>query len=94
MSMSNINIPLIIMLSFFIIAGPIILFIIEYRLAKKESKFAIILPVIVMCFAVIIPIIAITGIIMFVIYFVVKNGEKERKEKISELEKMNIQDLE
>lgn len=79
---------------FVLIIIPLILFYIEYRLAKEQSKFAIILPVIVLCFAVIIPFVALTSIIMFVIYFVVKYLEKEKQEKLSEIEKMNIQDLE
>ena len=56
---------------------PLILFFIEYKLAKQQSKLAIILPTVVLCFAIIMPIIAITSIIMFVIYFVVKYLEKE-----------------
>lgn len=73
---------------------PLILFYIEYRLAIQGSKLAIILPAIVLCFAVIMPIVAITSIVMFVINFVVKYLEKEKKDKISEIDKMNIQDLE
>lgn len=73
---------------------PLILFYIEYRLAMQGSKLAIILPTIVLCFAVIMPIVAITSIVMFVIYFVVKYLEKEKKDKMSEIDKMNIQDLE
>ena len=77
-----------------LIGIPLILFYIEYRLAIKGSKLAIILPTIVLCFAVIMPIVAITSIVMFVIYFVVKYLEKEKKDKMSEIDKMNIQDLE
>lgn len=73
---------------------PLILFYIEYKLAMQGSKLAIILPTIVLCFAVIMPIVAITSIVMFVIYFVVKYLEKEKKDKMSEIDKMNIQDLE
>ncbi len=73
---------------------PLILFYIEYRLAKIQSKTAIILPVVILCFSVIAPFIAITSIIMFVIYFVVRYLEKEKREKLSEIDKMNIQDLE
>lgn len=73
---------------------PLILFFIEYKLAKQQSKLAIILPTVVLCFAVIMPIIAITSIIMFVIYIVVKYLEKEKQNKVSEIDKMNIQDLE
>ncbi|WMJ76075.1 MULTISPECIES: hypothetical protein [unclassified Sedimentibacter] len=73
---------------------PFTLFYVEYRLAKAQSKLAVILPVVVLCFSVIMPIVALTGIIMFVIYFVVKYLEKEKKNKLSEIDKMNIQDLE
>lgn len=73
---------------------PLILFYIEYRLAKIHSRMAIILPVVILCFSVIVPFVAITSIIMFVIYFVEKYLEKEKREKLSEIEKMNIQDLE
>ncbi|PKM49667.1 MAG: hypothetical protein CVV02_15060 [Firmicutes bacterium HGW-Firmicutes-7] len=73
---------------------PLVLFFVEYLLAKKQSKLAVILPVVVLCFAVLIPFIAITSIIMFVIYFVVKYLDKEKQEKLSEIDKMNIQDLE
>ncbi|MDF2948067.1 MAG: hypothetical protein K0R07_77 [Sedimentibacter sp.] len=79
-------------LAFFMIV-PFILFFIEYRLAKIQSRMAIILPVVILCFAVIVPMVAITSIIMFVIYYVVKYLEKEKQEKLTELEKMNIQDL-
>lgn len=87
--MTNVSIPLL-----FLMVIPLILFYIEYRLAKQGSKLAIILPTIVLCFAVIIPIVAITSIVMFVINFVVKYLEKEKKDKMSEIDKMNIQDLE
>jgi len=73
---------------------PLILFFIEYSLAKQQSILAVILPTIVLCFAIIIPIFAVTSIIMFVINYVVKYLEKEKQGKISEIEKMNIQDLE
>lgn len=73
---------------------PFVLFFIEYRLAKKQSKLAIILPTVVLCFAVLLPFIAIPSIVMFVINFVVKYLDKEKQEKLSEIEKMNIQDLE
>ncbi len=77
----------------FLLGIPLVLFFVEYMLAKKQSKLAVILPTIVLCFAVILPIVAITAIIMFVIYFVVRHLEKEKQEKMSEIEKMNIQDL-
>jgi len=73
---------------------PLILFYIEYKLAKQQSILAVILPTIVLCFAIIIPIFAVTSIIMFVINYVVKYLEKEKQGKMSEIEKMNIQDLE
>lgn len=78
----------------FITLIPLALFFVEYKLAKANSKYAIILPVVVLCFAIIIPPTIITSIIMFVIYFVMKHLEKERQEKLSEIDKMNIQDLE
>ncbi len=54
-----------------------------------------ILPVIVLGFAVITPYLAaIYAVIMFAIYFLVKYLEKEKLDKLSEIEKMNIQDLE
>lgn len=73
---------------------PLILFLMEYRLAKSQSRMAVILPVVVLWFSVIILYAAIISAIMFVIYFVVKYLEKEKQKKLSELEKMNIHDLE
>jgi hypothetical protein len=73
---------------------PLILFYIEYMLAKRQSKLAIILPTIVLCFAIIMPINVLTSIIMFVIYYVVNYMRKEKSDKMSEIDKMNIQDLE
>ncbi|MDD4047156.1 MAG: hypothetical protein WCR90_05750 [Sedimentibacter sp.] len=73
---------------------PLILFYIEYRLAKQQSKLAIILPTIVLCFAIIMPINVLTSIIMFVINYVVNYMRKEKSDKMSEIDKMNIQDLE
>lgn len=87
--MTNVAVTLIVLM-----IVPLILFFVEYHLARKQNKVAVILPVVVLCFAVIIPPVAITSIIMFVIYFVIKHLEKEKQGKLSEIEKMNIQDLE
>lgn len=85
----------VIIMMIFIISMPILLFVTEFYLCKKESKFALILPIIVATFFVFFgfyPLI-ISGI-MFGIYFVMKHIEKENKSKQCEIEKMNIQDLE
>ncbi len=73
---------------------PVLLFICEVILAKKGSKMAIILPVIVLCFAVILgfyPIIV--AAIMAVIYLVVNHLNKMKDNQNSEIDKMNINDL-
>ncbi len=78
-----------------IIIIPALLFIFEFYLCKKASRFALILPIIVACFFVVFGIYAIiTSAIMFLIYFILKHIEKQRQEKQSELNRMNIQDLE
>jgi len=73
---------------------PTLLFLLEWYLCKKQSKFAIILPVIVACFFVLLGFLAI-GVagIMFLIYFVMKHTENEYQKKLSEIDKMNIEDL-
>ncbi len=73
---------------------PLILFYIEYRLAKQQSKLAIVLPTIVLCFAIIMPISVLISIIMFAIYYTVNYMRKQKLDKMSEIDKMNIQDLE
>ena len=79
---------------FGIILIPALLFIFEFYLCKKKSKFALVLPIISACFFVIIGFYAlIISAIMFGIYFIMKHIEKEKKDKQSELDKMNIQDL-
>ena len=73
---------------------PLLLFICEVLLAKRGSKWAIILPVIVLCFAVLLgfyPII-VSGI-MAIIYLVVKQLKKTNEKQTSEIDKMNINDL-
>ncbi len=83
-----------IVLLVFIITIPTMLFIIEFLLCKKHSKFAVVLPVIVACFAVLFGFLAImVSAIMFLIYFVFTFSEKEKIKKLSEIDKMNIEDL-
>lgn len=78
-----------------IILIPVLLFLFEFYLCKKQSKFALVLPIITACFFVVIGFYAlIISAIMFVIYFAMKHIEKEQQYKQSELDKMNIQDLE
>lgn len=77
-----------------LIIVPIILFIVEFFLCKKQSKFATILPIITACGFILTGFHAIiTAGIMFGIFFVMKYLDKEKQSKQSELQKMNIQDL-
>lgn len=78
-----------------VITLPMILFILEWYLCKKESKFAIFIPVIVACFFVLFGF-QVLGIsaIMLLIYVVMKCVLNEKRKSLSEIDKMNIQDLE
>lgn len=77
-----------------IILLPTILFVLQFFLCKQNSKVALVLPIIVACFFVVIGFYAvIISAIMFAIYFVIEALEKKKKEEQSELDKMNIQDL-
>lgn len=70
---------------------PTILFIAEYFLAKKSSKFAIVLPIITLFISIFLGVIYILiSAIMFAIWYLVK---KSIEKKLSEINKMNIQDL-
>lgn len=70
---------------------PIILFFVEYILAKKASKFAIILPTITLFISIFLGAFYILiSAIMFLIWYLVK---KSVEKKLSEIDKMNIQDL-
>lgn len=78
-----------------IIIIPILLFIFQFYLCKNNSKFALILPTIVACFFIFFGFLAlIVSGIMFLIYFIMKHLQKETQVIQSDLEKMNIQDLE
>ncbi len=73
---------------------PVLLFVFEFFLCKKKSKFALMLPIIPACCFIFMGFYAlIISAIMFGIYFIMKHIEKEKKDKQSELDKMNIQDL-
>ena len=73
---------------------PALLFVFEFYLCKQKSKIALIFPIIVACFFVLIGFYAlIISAIMFGIYFVMKHIDNENQSKQSELDKMNIQDL-
>lgn len=86
---SALRIPVVLMML------PVLLFLFEFYLSKKNSKFASTLPVLVACcFAFVGFYAVIIAAIMFAIYFIVKHIEKEKKEEKSELDKMSIQDLE
>jgi hypothetical protein len=70
---------------------PIILFFVEYILAKKASKFAIILPTMALFISIFLGAFYILiSAIMFLIWHLVK---KSAEKKLSEIDKMNIQDL-
>ncbi len=72
-----------------------ILFALQFYLCKKGSKVSLILPTVVACFFVLIGIYAlIVAGIMFGIYFIMKHIRESAQSKQSELDKMNIQDLE
>ena len=68
--------------------------IIEYFLAKKQNKFAVWFPVVVLIvFGLVIPIYGIIlCIAMYLIYFIVKQNYT-RKSSLSDIDKMNINDL-
>lgn len=74
----------------FLLTFPILLFILEFFLCKNNSKMAKILPIIVACSFLIFGFysLIIAGI-MYGIYFIMKR----KQDKITELDKMNIQDL-
>ncbi len=74
---------------------PACLFFLQYRLCKKQSNFALILPIIVACFFVILGFYAliISGI-MYGIYFIMKKLEKDKQDKEDDVKRMTIQDLE
>lgn len=79
---------------FFLAGIPIALFVIEALLAIKKSKIAIILPVVVACFSVILGFYALMiAALMLAIYFLIKFIDKEKQARLSEIKKMNIQDL-
>ncbi len=78
----------------FLLILPIILFYSQYRLCKKKSKFALILPTIVLAFSVIVGYFGIIiSITMFLMYFITNYLEKEKQNKKFEMDKMNIEDL-
>ncbi len=77
-----------------ILALPIILFFMQYKLCKKKSKWALILPTIVAGFSILVGYYTIIlASVMFLMYFVSMHLEKENENKLSEIEKMNIKDL-
>lgn len=79
---------------FFLAGIPIALFVIEALLSIKKSKIAIILPVVVACFSVILGFYALMiAALMLAIYFLIKFIDKEKQARLSEIQKMNIQDL-
>ncbi len=80
---------------FAILIISIILFAAEFYLCKKKSKAALILPIVIACFFILIGVYAlIVAAIMFGIYFIMKHIDAELQKKQSELAKMTIQDLE
>lgn len=77
-----------------LIVMPMILYVVEYWLAKNQHKAALILPIVVACFMVIFGLYAImVAAIMFVIYYIQKLKHKKASEELSELEKMRLNDL-
>lgn len=73
---------------------PVLLFLFEFYLCKKKSKFVLVLPIISACFFIVIGVYAlIISAILFGIYFSMKHIEKEKQDKQSELNKMYMQDL-
>lgn len=78
----------------FIIGVPIISFGLEFFFCRINSKVAVILPIVMACFFVVLGFYAlIIAAIMFGIYFVMRYLKKEKQVKLSEIEKMNIEDL-
>lgn len=77
-----------------IVLIPVLLFVLEFYLCKKNSKWALIIPMVVACFFILLGLYAlvISGT-MFGIYFVYRQIEKDKQSKKSEIDKMNIQDL-
>ncbi len=79
---------------FAMVVIPIILIFVQWYLCKKSSKLALILPLIVACFTVIVGFLALgLSAVMFLIYFVHNHLEKQKRSRLSEIEKMNIEDL-
>ncbi len=73
---------------------PLVLLLVEYFLVKRKSVAALILPVVVACFGIVIGVYPlIVAAIMFLIYFVYNKVEKMKQQNNNEIEKMNIQDL-
>ena len=84
---------LVITLLFFILV-PVLLFICEVILAKKGSKGAVILPVVVACFAIILGYYAlIVALVIAAIYLAINHLNKKKQNQNSEIDKMNINDL-
>lgn len=72
----------------------ILLFALEFFLCKVNSTIALVIPIIIACSFVFLgyfPLIV--AAIMYTTFFVMRYIEKEKRKKLSELEKMNIKDL-
>ncbi len=73
---------------------PTILVIVQYKLSKSESKYALLPPVISACFFFIFGFwaIGLAGV-MFIVHFAVRQHLKEKKEREDSINKMNTLDL-
>ena len=73
---------------------PAALFIAEFFLARKSEKAALILPAATACFAVVLGVYPLVlAAVQLVIYFIMDRRNKKRQKQLSELEKMNLDDL-
>lgn len=78
-----------------VIVIPVSLFICEFLLCRRESAFALVLPIATAsCFIFVGVYAFFIAAIMFGIYFIMKYMRAEKIKNQSELTKMNIQDLE
>lgn len=81
-------------LMFVLVLVPLLLFVLEFFLCKRHAKAALILPVVVACLVVFVGFYAwMVAAVLIAIYLVMRYIEKERQSKLSEMQKMNIEDL-
>lgn len=81
-----------IMIVLFII--PIVVLGLQVFFCLKRYKMALIFPIVVACFFILLGYYAlILSLLMFAIYFIMQHFEKQKASNLSEITKMNIDDL-